>query len=192
MAYALFTLSLLAISTATTENVGMWTYACAVGVNGFMIGASMIYTLTHVLHRTPRHSHFIVSSLIGTVRGLSACFGSAIGGGVFARILQRALAKGFQERGVAVEGERELIRRLLGSPALVRTLVGVEREVALEGYVLTLRTLFMAAAALAAVAMVLQAGTGWSDGQDDVKAGGVGDEEMDEEHEHVQIGAGQD
>lgn len=191
--YALFTLSVLTIARITTRDVSMAVYFCVAGVNGFMIGASMIYTLTHVLHRTPKQTHFIISSLIAMFRGLSASFGSAIGGGIFARILKQALKKGFEERGVWPEGKKELIRRLLGSPALVGKLVGVEREVAIDGYVVALRTLFMTAAVIAAVATVVQAGTGWRavEGGEEVKPGR---EDLDEaaEEEDVQIGAGRD
>ncbi len=143
----------------------------AAGVNGFMIGASMIYTLTHMLHRTPKESHFIVSSLLAMFRGLSASFGSAIGGGIFSRVLKVALGRGFEEKGFPLEGKRELIRRLLGSPALVGRLVGVEREVAVAGYVVALKTLFLTAAAVAAVATLVQAGTGWR-AVDEVEPGG--------------------
>ncbi|ERF77095.1 hypothetical protein EPUS_06313 [Endocarpon pusillum Z07020] len=131
--YLLFSLSLLVIGSITTREVEMGWYYLAAGVNGFTIGANMIYTLTHVLHRTPKESHFIVSSLLAMFRGLSASFGSAIGGGVFSRILTQALREGFEDRGFPLEGKEELIRRLLGSPALVGRLVGVEREVAVEG-----------------------------------------------------------
>jgi hypothetical protein len=61
-------------------------------------------------------------------------------------------------------------------------LVGVEREVAVEGYVVALRTLFVTAAVVATVAVVLQAGTGR-------RAGGKEMGEEDEE-ENVQIHAG--
>jgi len=174
--YACFAVSVLAIALITTEDVWMGWYFAVVGVNGFMIGASMVYALAHVLHRTPGGSHFIVSGLIAMFRGLSASFGSAIGGGVFSRILKKTLTGGFEERGVSAERKQELIRRLLGSPALVGKLAGVEREVAVEGYVVALRTLFTTAAVVAAVAMVLQAGTGWRAVGDDR----VGGEEEDD------------
>jgi predicted MFS family arabinose efflux permease len=198
--YALFALSVFAIAMVTTRDVGMGWYFAVAGINGFMIGASMIYTLTHVLHRTPKESHFIVSSLIAMFRSLSASFGSAIGGGIFLRILNKALKEGFEERGVQWEGKKELIRRLLGSPALVAKLVGVEREVAIGGYVVALRTLFMTSAVLAAVAVVVQGGTGWrgviGEDWDGGKIGGGNVDGMGREEaveaENLQIGARRD
>lgn len=196
--YALFTLTVLTMSWITTRDIGMGWYFLVAGLNGFTIGASMIYTLTHVLHHTPGETHFIISSLIAMFRGLSASFGSAIGGGIFSRILTEALRQGFEDRGVAPEGKKELIRRLLGSPALVGKLVGVEREVAVDGYVAALRTLFMTAAAIAALATVLQAGTGWAAvvENDERKEGKtvsrIDESREEEEEENVQIGAGRD
>jgi predicted MFS family arabinose efflux permease len=184
--YACFAVSVLAIALITTQDVWMGWYFVVAGVNGFMIGASMVYALAHVLHRTPGDSHFIVSGLIATFRGLSASFGSAIGGGVFSRILKKALTGGFEDRGVSAKGKRELIRKLSGSPALVSKLAGIEREVAVEGYVVALRTLFMTAAVVAVVSMVLQAGTGWRAVEDDGRVGGEEEEEGAEEDD-VQI-----
>lgn len=192
--YAAFALTVLTLSRITTTNVGIGWYFAVAGANGFMIGASMIYTLTHVLHRTSKENYFIVSSLVAMFRGLSASFGSAIGGGFFARILKQILERGFEERGVPLNNSRkELIRRLLGSPALVGKLLdSVEREVAVEGYVGALRRLFAAAAVVAAVAVVVQAGTGWRGVRlSEEEAGKVGDG-VEEEEENVQIGAGTD
>jgi len=53
------------------------------------------------------------------------------------------------------------VRRLLGSPALVEHLEGVEKDVAIRGYEDALRTLFLAGAGLAAMMVFVQAGTGW-------------------------------
>lgn len=53
------------------------------------------------------------------------------------------------------------MRRLLGSPALVGTLEGAERAVAIKGYEDALKGLFLAGAALAALTVLVQAGTGW-------------------------------
>lgn len=161
VAYALFTLSVVVISRITTRQASMSAYFCVAGVNGFMIGAGMIYTLTHVLHRTSKDTHLIVSGLLAMFRALSASFGSAIGGGIFERVAYQALERGFEERGFLPADKQELIRKLVGSPAMVSSLVGVEREVALDGYVVALKALFTAAAMVAALATVLQAGTGW-------------------------------
>lgn len=89
--YALFAATVLTIGKITTRNVGMGWYFLVAGLNGFMIGASLINTLTHMLHRTPKETHLVVPSLIATSRGLSVSFGTAIGGGIFSHILKQAL-----------------------------------------------------------------------------------------------------
>lgn len=55
---------------------------------------------------------------------------------------------------------QELIRRLLGSPALVWQLEGHSREIAITAYQDALRTMFLAAFALSAIMAFVQAGTG--------------------------------
>jgi hypothetical protein len=70
------------------------------------------------------------------------------------------LERGFQENG-GLEGREELVRKLLGSPALVKSLVGVERDVAVSSYVGGLKELFLAGTGLAVIMVAVQAGTGW-------------------------------
>lgn len=60
-----------------------------------------------------------------------------------------------------MKGKGQLIRRLTGSPALVKSLEGLEREVAVHGYVMALRGLFLVGVGLGASMIVVQAGTGW-------------------------------
>ena len=79
------------------------------------------------------------------------------------RVLKAGLEKGFEENG-GLEGREELVRKLLGSPALVKTLAGMERAVAVDSYVGSLSRLFLAGAGLAAVMVLVQAGTGWNAG----------------------------
>lgn len=121
----------------------------------------MNYTLSHLLHRTTPHVHYIVTSLVAMSRGFAGSFGSAVGGGLFARELKRSLEKGFAEHGIPRHGQDGLIRKLLGSPALVVGLSGAEKEVAVQGYEHALRKLFMAGSILVIAATILQAGTGW-------------------------------
>jgi hypothetical protein len=96
-----------------------------------------------------------------TFRGFAGSFGSAIGGGLFIRVLKRALEKGFEENG-GLKSRKNLVRRLLGIPALVRTLKGDEKVVAVIGYTTAFRALFLAGAGLAAAMVFVQAGTGWA------------------------------
>jgi hypothetical protein len=123
-----------------------------------------------------------------TFRGFAGSFGSAIGGGLFVRVLKAKLEEGFENNG-GLEGREELVRKLLGSPALAKSLKGAERAVAVSGYVNALRALFMAGVGLAAIMVFVQAGTGWKAGvekkveteEDAVGNGrGVEDEEWEE------------
>ena len=82
---------------------------------------------------------------------------------MFLRVLKNGLEKGFREHG-GLEGREELVRKLLGSPALVGELVGIERIVAVGGYVGALRGLWMAGVVVALGMVVVQAGTGWKEG----------------------------
>ncbi|KAL1645501.1 hypothetical protein SLS58_003810 [Diplodia intermedia] len=158
---AIFPLTLLILGLASRATTPPALYVLLTFLNGLTTGAAINYTLVHALHLTPKHTHFVLTSLVATFRGFAGSFGSAIGGGVFARLLADSLARGFARRGAEPGAKDELIRRLLGSPALVARLQGVDRAVAIEGYEYALRGLFLAAVALAVVAVVVQAGTGW-------------------------------
>lgn len=140
----------------------------------------------------PPETHFVLTSLVATFRGFAGSFGSAIGGGVFARLLADSLARNFAERGIA--GKQELVRRLLGSPALVARLSGVEQAVAIKGYEDALRGLFVAAVVLGAVTAVVQAGTGWrgydadGEGQEARRHEEESEEERRREREDEEVG----
>ncbi|KAK5735842.1 hypothetical protein LTR17_007854 [Elasticomyces elasticus] len=134
-------------------------FVLVVGLCGAVTGAALNYNLAHLLHLTPKSTHYIATSLLATFRGFAGSFGSAIGGGIFTRKLSTSLKQGFEDAGL--EHEKGLIRRLLGSPALVGQLDAVEKRVAITGYEDALRTLFLAGAGLAAVTVLVQAGTGW-------------------------------
>ena len=107
-------------------------------------------------------------------RSFAGSFGSSIGGGLFTRTLYQSLTAGFDKAGL--RHKEELVRRLLGSPALVENLGGVEKEVAIEGYQDALRMLFLAAAGLAALMVILQAGTGWTAAEEKATGNGTEDE----------------
>ena len=158
--YLVFSIVLFLVSQISTPASNIWLYVVALFTNGLVTGAALNYTLAHVLHLAPPDIHVIVIPLLAMFRGLSASFGSAIGGGIFARVLQSTLEAGFASHGL--NDKEELVRRLLGTPALVRSLEGVDREVAVEGYHVALSTLFTAGAGLALIMTVVQAGTGWN------------------------------
>lgn len=119
----------------------------------------MNYTLSHLLHLTSQDVHYIVTALIGMSRGFAGSFGSAVGGGFFTRILKGTLETGFDRYGLSPRPH--LVLKLLGSPATVMHLEGLERDVAIESYGYAVRMLFLAGAIVAGVSTLFQAGTGW-------------------------------
>ncbi|KAK7514383.1 major facilitator superfamily domain-containing protein [Phyllosticta citriasiana] len=160
---ALFPISLLSMALSGTAAFPAAGYVALTFINGTVTGAVINYTLVHTLHLTPPATHFIVTSLLATFRGFAGSFGAAAGGGIFARFLSRFLNEGFHAHGIDPREERvkELIRRLVGSPALVGRLQGVEKEVAVASYEGALRGLFLVAVAVGVGVVFAQAGTGW-------------------------------
>ncbi|KAI1336542.1 MFS general substrate transporter [Xylariaceae sp. FL0016] len=174
LCFGLFGISLLALSFASTPGVPMWLYVAIVFLNGLFTGGALNYTLAHLLHLTLPETHYVATSLLGTFRGFAGSFGSAIGGGIFVRTLRGSLEKGFQaiDRDDSRRLQREeLIRKLIGSPAMVFNggLDHREQAVAVQGYVDALRVLFQAAVALIIVVVAIQAATGWSGHGDKLK-----------------------
>lgn len=157
--FVLFASATLGLSLLSTPASPVAVYVFATFLNGLFAGASMNYTLSHLLHLTSPDANYIVTSLVAMSRGLAGGFGSAIGGGYFLRELQRFLEAGFAERELF--GRDDLVRKLLGGPALVTDLQGAEKEVAVQSYQYAVRKLFMAGSILALAATALQAGTGW-------------------------------
>ncbi|KAF2751402.1 MFS multidrug transporter-like protein [Sporormia fimetaria CBS 119925] len=153
--------TLLALAFLCTATSSPWLYVAVVFFNGFLAGAALNYTLVHVLHLTRPDVHPIVLSLVATFRGFAGSFGSAIGGGLFGRVLYKRLNEGFRDAGLG--HPRRLIRQLLGSPALVSKQTGKAHDVAVGAYEDALRTLFLATVGLAAVMVLIQAGTGWTE-----------------------------
>jgi predicted MFS family arabinose efflux permease len=165
--YILFAVTLYVVARLSTPESATWAYVIVLFANGFCTGAALNYTLAHVLHLTIPATHVIVIPLNAMFRGLSGSFGSAISGGQFARVLRSTLETDFDDRGL--KGKGKLIRRLLGTPALVKSLVGVEKEVAIHGYTTAMKTLFVSGSVLALVMTLLQAGTGWAAPKVDLK-----------------------
>lgn len=175
----LFGLALCALSFVSTAAASPVMYILVIFINGFSTGAALNYTLAHLLHLASPETHYIATSLLATFRGFAGSFGTAIGGGVFGRTLKDALAEGFRrlDGGDSLsDGRRELITRLIGSPALVFDggLTEAERQVAIAGYEVGLRVLYQAAAALCILVLVVQASTGWT-------VGGGKEDDADEE-----------
>ncbi|TAQ87369.1 hypothetical protein B7494_g4305 [Chlorociboria aeruginascens] len=179
ISYLFFALTLTIISKISIPTTPTAAYIVTAFLNGICTGSALNYTLAHLLHLTPPSTHFISTSLLTTFRGSAGSFGSAIGGGLFIRVLKKGLETGFEEHGgLKIDGRKDLVRRLLGGPAFVKELEGVERTVAVDGYVRALRVLFMAGAGLAMVMVLVQAGTGWK-GKEDEEV--IGEDEVWEE-----------
>jgi hypothetical protein len=168
LGYFLFSCTLVLLSQISKQSTPAWLYFLSVFVNGLCTGAALNYTLAHLLYQTPASTHYITISLMATFRGFGGSFGSAIGGGLFTRILRDGLETGLEKNG-GLAGREDLVRRLLGSPALVKSLRGSERSVAVDSYTASLRGLLLAGAGLALVMVCMQAGTGWKHGAE--KAG---------------------
>jgi len=158
--FAVFPVTLALLAVVASDASPTWAVVLVAFANGLCAGAALNYTLAHVLHLVPREVQFIVTSLLATFRGFAGTFGSAIGGGVFARALRASLEKRFADYGL--EGKEGLIRNLMGSPRLVRQLKGIERVVAIKAYVDAFRALWWSAAFLAFAMWFVQAGTGWA------------------------------
>ncbi|KAI0885713.1 MFS general substrate transporter [Annulohypoxylon maeteangense] len=171
VSFTLFAASLFMLSLASTPDVPIAVYIVIVFFNGLFTGAALNYTLAHLLHLTAPETHYIATSLLGTFRGFAGSFGSAIGGGIFARTLRESLEKGFDGIDGSDRDHSELVRKLIGSPALVFNggLGPREHEVAVQGYVDAIRVLFQAAVVLSVIVLVIQAGTGWKGPADKVK-----------------------
>ncbi|KAJ5153535.1 uncharacterized protein N7482_010013 [Penicillium canariense] len=165
--FALFVLAISGLSFLSTPHSPAILYLATTFLNGLFAGSLMNYTLSHVLHLTSPQMHYIVSSLIATSRGFAGSFGSAVGGGFFTRILKASLEKGLAQHGLPPQPD--LIRTLLGSPATVSRLTGLERLVAIQGYEHATRMLFLAGGLVALAATAFQAGTGWTSEVDDGK-----------------------
>ncbi|KAJ9298604.1 hypothetical protein DTO271G3_3571 [Paecilomyces variotii] len=157
--YLLFTLALFALTPLSTSTSNAAMYVAATFFNGACTGALLNYTLSHVLHLTTPDVHYIVTSLVALFRGLAGSVGSAVGGGLFTRVLKKSLETGFAKNGIY---RPDLVRQLVGGPAFVRALNGLEKQVAIHSYEEALKTLFLAGSALAFAMTVLQAGTGWN------------------------------
>jgi hypothetical protein len=180
---ALFSVSLLGLAFVSNAAVAAGVYVGVVFVNGLCTGAALNYTLAHLLHLSSPDVHFIVTSLLSTFRGFAGSFGTAIGGGVFARTLRDALTEGFErlDGGGGLDKAREkLITVLIGSPAVVwkeGVLSVAERGVAVLGYERALAVLYKSAAVACVLMLVRQAGTGWT--------GPVGQKDDEEEFEEA-------
>ncbi|KAE8354724.1 major facilitator superfamily domain-containing protein [Aspergillus coremiiformis] len=174
IAFLSFALANLILAILSTPSSPTAAYLAVTFLNGLTVGALMNYSLSHVLHLTRPDVHYVVSALIAMSRGFAGSFGSAIGGGFFQRQLKTSLETGFAAHGLPKQDK--LIRKLLGSPALVKSLTGVERVVAVQGYEQAVKTLLLGSCVLALAATVAQAGTGWRPSRDDRKVqGGLAD-----------------
>lgn len=166
VALSCFAATMFGLSLISTAESPLWSFVLAVLLNGLATGATLSYTLAHLLHLSDPEEHFISTSLLGTFRGFGGSFGTAIGGGVFYRLLRSGLVDSFSrlDGGRLSPKREELITRLIGSPALVFNggLRPVEQAIAVERYAGASRGTWQAAAALAVVAILAQASTGWT------------------------------
>lgn len=181
--YAIFPVTLAALAALAHHDASVAAFVVSAAVCGLATGAALNYNLAHLLHITPPGTAYVATAMLSTFRALSGSFGSAIGGGFFARALRGTLERRFAAAGLS--HQEELIRQLLGAPGLVGSLRGVEHEVAQASYEEALRTLWLAAAGLAVAMAVVQACAGWQEheGHGKERAGVVGSDELGEERQ---------
>jgi predicted MFS family arabinose efflux permease len=158
--YAIFPITLFALALVSTATSPTWMIVVFTFANGLCAGASLNYVLHHCLHLVLPEVRFIITSLLATFRGFSGTFGSAIGGGIFIRVLSRSLDQGFEDHGLGGPREKELIRRLVGSPRAVQGLIGYQRDIAIASYTKAVQSLFFSGVALSLVMLLIQALTG--------------------------------
>ncbi|KAF5011424.1 hypothetical protein FDECE_2487 [Fusarium decemcellulare] len=164
---ALFSLSVYALSLVGTTGLPVLLFILAVFVNGLATGGALNYTLVHTLHLSHGDTQYIATSLIATFRGFGGSFGTAIGGGIFYRLLRSGLISRFLELDGGQhlsEDRRQLISKLISTPGLVHggELSAAEQTVAVQGYAGASRGVWQAAAMLGVVVVLTQAATGWT------------------------------
>jgi MFS family permease len=159
--FAIFPVTQFALALVSTSTSPIWLFIVCTFANGLCAGAAVNYTLHHSLYLVLPEVRFIITSLLATFRGFAGTFGSAIGGGIFVRVLRQELEQGFKKHGL--KGRKDLLRQLLGSPRLVQDLHGVEKDVAIAAYTKAIQGLFFAGAALSLAMLFVQAGTGWTE-----------------------------
>lgn len=157
--FILFPLTLVVLGYFGSPTINPAVLVLIVFCNGFITGAALNYTFAHLLYVTPKSTHYMVTSILTTVRGFSGSFASAAGGGFFIRALRSALTTGFAD--AHLKPDEGLIRQLLGSPALVHKLNAPEKAIAIQSYDKALQSLWIAAAVFAMVFAIFQAGVGW-------------------------------
>ncbi|KAI9155140.1 Vacuolar basic amino acid transporter 1 [Paramyrothecium foliicola] len=164
---AAFSVTVFWLSFASTPNVSTYMFVAVVFANGLALGAAFNYTVVHLLHLTSgKEAQYVATSLIATFRNLGGSFGTAIGGGIFYRLLRAKLTDTFLAHDGGLEltpARQRLVSRLLASPDLVfhGSLSPEAQKVAVESYAGAMCGLWQAAAILALSMVVVQALTGW-------------------------------
>lgn len=166
IALACFASTLFMLSLVGTLDSPPWLFVLVVFLNGWATGASLNYSLAHLLHHSHQDTAFISTSLLGTFRGFGSSFGTAIGGGVFYRFLRSDLVERFKsldETDKLSPARAELVKKLVGSPATVfgGGLSDAEQTIAVESYAGASRGTWQAAVGLAITVLFIQAATGW-------------------------------
>lgn len=172
--------SIYALSFMTRSDIPLELFILVVFLCGAATGATLTYALAHLLHLSTKDTAFISSSLLNTARGFGGSFGTAIGGGIFYRILRANLTGGFLSLdgdGPLTPERRRLISHLLGSPELVHggNFTADEAHIAMDSYSRAMQTVWQAAGTLVIVMAFFQAATGWTAPKD--KSFEIGGEE---------------
>lgn len=183
---ALFSATLFALSVVGTPTPSVVAFVAVVFINGFATGAGLNYTMAHLLHLSHEGTQYVAVSLLATFRGFGGSFGTAIGGGIFYRLLRSRLTREFLklDGGDHLSPERQtLVSRLLGTPGLVYggNLTIPEQEIAVDGYAAASRGVWKAAAVFCIGVVIIQAATGWTAPEKERE------DSVDEEEARVQV-----
>ena len=155
----LFAATLFILSQISVPETLAWAYMLVPFANGLCTGAALNYTLVHALHITQPSTHFVVSSLISTFRGFGASFGATLGSGIWERALTSTFNSILDQRNLP--RDPVLLEKLIGSPAVVASLTGLRKEIAILSYEAAFKALFLSGGIMALVFLTIQAGTGW-------------------------------
>lgn len=186
---AVFTASLYGLSlVAGTDpaHTSLVVLIVVIMINGAGTGAGFNLSLSHVLNLSHRDVEYVSSALLGTFRGFGGSFGSAIGGGVYTRILRSTLVKGFLELGEDANHlsphRQKLVNQLVASPAMVHHggLDPAEQQIAVNGYITATSGLWRSAAILGLIVILIQAGTARKAPKDRDENGDITEEERNQ------------
>lgn len=154
--FGLFSGDLATLSAISVPDTPTVIYILTMFCNGSITGAILHYSLAHLIQVTSFSDRLMATALITTFRGFASSFGAAIGGGIFARALSSSLRIGLDRIGF--QNKEQLIKSLIGKPALAHQLSGQVAAVVIQASAQTVGLVFLSGSFLALGGFVFQAG----------------------------------